>query len=110
MRPALLLLLALAAPLAAAQDPDVNESDMDAEAPPADDAYLYEDEAADPTLDESDMDASVPPADESWLTTDADAGAMDEGAGEAEPRRSPGPALALLVAGVALAAAAVRRR
>jgi hypothetical protein len=70
---AVALVLLLALPLAAAQEPDptVNDSDFDNSTPPADDSYLNDPSndttQADPSVNDSDFDTSVPTADTSYL-------------------------------------------
>lgn len=109
LRGGILLLLALVAPagLAAAQDPTINESDVDTSVPPPDESYL--DEVDEPALDEADFDTSVPDPDESYLD-DTEAETRQEGPGAATP--GPGAAAVVLAAvvGAALAARRATRR
>lgn len=56
----LLLALVAAAGLAAAQDPEVNESDFDASVPEADESYLADDAGPVPSEDGAGAKASTP--------------------------------------------------
>lgn len=117
-----IILLALLAPLAAAQDaePTVNDSDYDTSVPADDEAYLNETEAeyaAEPTLSDADFDTTLPPDDQSYLTSDAGENAPQggsegggSGGGAATDAETPGPGLLALLAGVGLLALAMRRR
>ena len=103
----LLIALAAASGLAAAQDPSVNESDFDTTAPEADESYL-DDGSGDPALSEGDFDTSVPAADESYLAADAqDAGTSG---GDGATASTPGFGLAAVALAALGAALLLRRR
>lgn len=113
-----LALLALAAPIAAAQEPDpsVNESEFDTSEPPPDEQYLDDAEAeasGDPTVTESDFDMSEPTGDQAYLDeAEAEMDAQTAGTGgsatSAGNDRTPG--LGLLVTLVAVGAIAISLR
>lgn len=132
LKAALTVLTALLlAPLAAAQEPTVNESDYDTAPPSGDESYLgeanastepsvnesdfdtsppaqdasYLDDGSEPSLSESEFDMSSPPGDGSYL----DAGAAASGA-DPPASRVPGPGAALAILGVMAAIVLARRR
>lgn len=130
MKAPLLALLAVAlAPLAAAQEPTVNESDFDTTPPTGDETYLddsqdlqgtgADDPSApaeeEPTLSESDFDTSAPEGDDSYLDDSEDlagTGAEDADAssGSDGNKRLPGFAAIVTVGALALVAVATRKR
>jgi hypothetical protein len=110
---ALLGLLGAAA-VSAAQGETLEDGEMDATAPPPDEAFLEDDSSGDAvagneTLADGEMDTTVPDADEAFL--DEPVPGVDEAAPPpAQPAKPvPGPALALGLLGLA-GAAALRRR
>lgn len=127
MRTALVVLGALLlSPLAAAQqpsDPTVNDSDFNTTPPAADDSYMNDTNASssnsttDPTVSNSDFDTSAPPADTSYLDQTASQYGVDNGSASSSgaastsgAAKTPAPALGIVLVGVLVAAAFVRRR
>lgn len=104
--PAMLVAALAVTGLAAAQDPALEESDLDTAAPPGDEAYLDEGPAApgDPTLEEGDLDTSVPPGDEAYLDEDF------VGPPEPASRATPGAPASLVLAGLGAAVLLARRK
>jgi hypothetical protein len=109
----------LAAAPALAQDPSLEEGDLDTGAPPPDDGYLAD--PSDPnasgdnvTLSEGDLDTSVPPPDDSYLDDPAPGEAAGDGSSDSgspkAARRTPGVELGAALPALAAVALGFARR